>query len=147
MNNVRDLLRYKPSEVWTVSPYTSVFQALELMAEKNVGALPVMQEGKLVGMFSERDYPRKCILMGRHSKETRVLELMSSPVVTVNPSVTVEECLELMTNGKLRHLPVIEGGQVTGMVTIGDIGKWIISEQRTAIRDLEGFITGNSYGH
>ncbi len=147
MNNVRDLMRYKPSDVWTIGPYATVFQALELMAEKNVGALPVLQEGKLVGMFSERDYAWKCILMGRHSKETRVLELMSSPVVTVDPTMTVEECLELMTHRKLRHLPVLEAGQVAGMVTIGDIGKWIISEQRTAIRDLEGFITGNSYGH
>lgn len=147
MNNVRDLLRHKASEVWTISPYATVFEALELMAAKNVGALPVLQEGKLIGMFSERDYARKCILMGRHSKETRVLELMSSPVVTVDPSVRVEECLELMTNRKLRHLPVMADGTVAGMVTIGDIGKWIISEQRTAIRDLEGFITGNNYAH
>ncbi len=147
MNKVRDLLRYKPPEVWTIGPYATVFQALELMAEKNVGALPVLEGGKLVGMFSERDYARKCILMGRHSKETRVVELMSSPVVTVDPSMAVEECLEVMTNRKLRHLPVMDGGQLTGMVTIGDIGKWIISEQRTAIRDLEGFITGNGYAH
>lgn len=147
MNSVRDLLRYKPSDVWTIGPYATVFQALELMAEKNVGALPVLQEGKLVGMFSERDYARKCILMGRHSRETRVVELMSAPVVTADPTMTVEECLEVMTNRKLRHLPVIEGGELTGMVTIGDIGKWIISEQRTAIRDLEGFITGSGYAH
>lgn len=147
MNTVRDLLRYKPCDVWTTSPYATVFQALELMAEKNVGAVPVMQEGRLVGMFSERDYARKCILMGRHSKETRVVELMSSPVVTVDPSMTVAECLELMTNRKLRHLPVVEGGQMIGIVTIGDIGKWIISEQQTTIRDLEGFITGSSYAH
>jgi CBS domain-containing protein len=147
MNTVRDLLRYKPSDVWTISPYATVFQALELMAEKNVGALPVLQEGKLVGMFSERDYARKCILMGRHSRETRVLELMSSPVLTVDPSTTVEQCLEMMTNRKLRHLPIVEGGQVTGMVSIGDIGKWIISEQRSAIKDLEGFITGSNYAH
>jgi CBS domain-containing protein len=147
MNTVRDLLRYKPPDVWTIGPYATVFQALELMAEKNVGALPVLQEGKLVGMFSERDYARKCILMGRHSRETRVLELMSAPVITVDPSTTVEECLEMMTNRKLRHLPVVEGGQLAGMVTIGDIGKWIISEQRSAIRDLEGFITGSNYAH
>jgi CBS domain-containing protein len=147
VNNVGDLLRYKPSEVWTVSPYATVFEALELMAEKNVGAVPVLEDGKLVGMFSERDYARKCILMGRHSKETRVLDLMSSPVITVDPSMTVEQCLELMTERKLRHLPVLEGGILTGMVSIGDIGKWIISEQRTAIRDLEGFITGNNYAH
>jgi CBS domain-containing protein len=147
MNSVGDLLRYKPSGVWTVSPYATVFQALELMAEKNVGAVPVLEEGKLVGMFSERDYARKCILMGRHSKETRVLDLMSSPVITVDPSMTVEQCLELMTDRKLRHLPVLEGGKLTGMVSIGDIGKWIISEQRSAIRDLEGFITGNNYAH
>ena len=147
MNTVRDLVRYKPSDVWTIGPYATVFQALELMAAKNVGALPVLQEGKLIGMFSERDYARKCILMGRHSKETRVLELMSAPVLTVDPSMTVDECLELMTNRKLRHLPVVESGRLSGMVTIGDIGKWIISEQRSAIKDLEGFITGNSYAH
>jgi CBS domain-containing protein len=147
MNKVRDLLRFKPTEVWTIGPYATVYQALELMAQKNIGALPVLESGKLIGMFSERDYARKCILMGRHSKETRVLELMSAPVVTVDPNVTVEGCLELMTMRKLRHLPVVEQNQLLGMVTIGDIGKWIISEQQTAIRDLEGFITGNSYAH
>lgn len=147
MNTVRDLLRYKPAGLWTISPYATVFVALELMAEKNVGALPVLEDGKLIGMFSERDYARKCILMGRHSKETRVLELMSSPVVTVQSDMTIDECLELMTERKLRHLPVLEGGRVTAIISIGDIGKWIISEQRTAIRDLEGFITGNGYAH
>jgi CBS domain-containing protein len=145
VNKVKDLLRYKPADVWTIGPYATVYEALELMAVKNVGALPVVEEGKLVGMFSERDYARKCILLGRHSKETRVVDLMSAPVVTVEPEMTVEDCLQLMTERKLRHLPVIIQGKLGGMVTIGDIGKWIISEQRTAIRDLEGFITGNSY--
>lgn len=147
MNKIRDLLRYKTGNVWTISPRATVYEALELMAEKNVGALCVVEEGRLVGIFSERDYARKCILMGRHSRETLVVELMSSPVVTIDPNFSIEQCLTMMTERQFRHLPVLEGDQLTGIVSIGDIGKWVISEQRTAIHDLEGYITGNSYAH
>jgi CBS domain-containing protein len=145
MNKIKDLLRYKPREVWTIRPDATVYEALELMAEKNVGALPVVEKDALIGIFSERDYARKCILMGRHSKETLVSELMSSPVVTINSDFTIEQCLGLMTERQFRHLPVVEGGELHGIVSIGDIGKWVILEQRTLIHDLEGYITGSGY--
>ena len=145
MNKIKDLLRYKPTAVWTIAPAATVYQALELMAEKNVGALPVTQDDQLLGIFSERDYARKGILQGRHSRETLVSELMSSPVVTIDEDFTIEQCLALMTERQFRHLPVLQNGQLIGIVSIGDIGKWVISEQRTMIQDLEGFITGNSY--
>ncbi len=147
VNKIKDLLRYKPADVWTIESRATVYEALELMAEKNVGALPVVDQGQLVGIFSERDYARKCILMGRHSRDTLVTELMSSPVETIDPFCTIEQCLALMTERHFRHLPVVEEGRVTGIVSIGDIGKWVISEQRTAIHDLEGYITGNGYAH
>jgi CBS domain-containing protein len=147
VNKIRDLLRYKSGDVWTISPKATVYEALELMADKNIGALPVVEDGRLVGIFSERDYARKCILMGRHSRETLVSELMSSPVVTINADYTIEQCLSMMTERQFRHLPVVEADQLTGIVSIGDIGKWVISEQRSTIHDLEGYITGNSYAH
>jgi CBS domain-containing protein len=147
VNKISDLLRYKTGDVWTIGPKATIYEALELMAEKNIGALPVVEEGRLVGIFSERDYARKCILMGRHSKETLVSELMSSPVVTIDSSFTIEQCLTMMTERQFRHLPVLEEDQLTGIVSIGDIGKWVISEQRSTIHDLEGYITGNGYAH
>jgi CBS domain-containing protein len=147
VNKIRDLLRYKPEDVWTISPQATVYDALALMAEKNIGALPVVEEGRLVGIFSERDYARKCVLMGRHSRETLVSELMSSPVVTIDPNFSIEQCLAMMTERKFRHLPVLEEGQVTGIVSIGDIGKWVIAEQGATIHNLEGYITGNGYAH
>jgi CBS domain-containing protein len=145
MSIVKELLRQKPAQVWTIGPYTTVYRALEVMAEKNVGALPAVAGGNLVGIFSERDYARKCILMGRNSKDTMVADLMSSPVITITPDVSVEECLALMTTRQIRHLPVMEDGHLTGIVSIGDIGKALIAEQKIVIRDLEGYITGNSY--
>lgn len=144
MNKVKDLLRYKPN-VWTIGPGATVYDALVLMAEKNIGAVPVVEREELIGIFSERDYARKCILMGRNSKETAVGELMSSPVVTINPDFTIEQCLALMTDRQFRHLPVVDESGLCGIVSIGDIGKWVISEQRTLIHDLEGYITGNGY--
>ena len=142
MNNVKDILRRKSSYVWTIGPDDTVYRALEVMAERNVGALPVMEGDQLIGIFSERDYARKCILMGRHSDETPVRELMSSPVVTIDPGFGIDECLAMMTNRQFRHLPVLAEGRLTGIVSIGDIVKWIISEQRSEIRDLESYIRG-----
>jgi len=141
MSTIKQILRYKP-EVWTIEPDATVYKALELMAEKNVGALPVVQADQLIGVFSERDYARKGILQGRASKDTAVAELMSSPVITVTPETTINECLSLMVDRRIRHLPVVEDERLIGIVTIGDIGKAIISEQQVAIRDLEGYITG-----
>jgi CBS domain-containing protein len=145
MITVRDMLKRKPAEVWTVTHDMTVYEALELMAQKNVGAVPVVEEGRLVGMFSERDYARKGILVGRSSRATLVAELMSCPVVTIGPSLNVQECLRLMTERQIRHLPVMENEQMVGLVSIGDIGKALISEQEVVIHDLEGYITGNAY--
>lgn len=143
MITIKEILRYKP-DMWTIEPDATVYRALELMAEKNIGALPVVQDGKLIGIFSERDYARKCILLGRFSKDTLVSELMSSPVVTVTPDMTVYQCMTVMTERRIRHLPVVKDGKLIGIVTIGDVGKAIISEQEVAIRSLEGYITGRA---
>lgn len=140
--DVKHVLQHKPAGVWSTSPRSTVYAALELLAEKNVGALPVLEEGRLVGIFSERDYARKVILRGRSSKEATVGELMSTPVYTVGPNEPIETCMQLMTERHIRHLPVIEGDRVVGMISIGDVGKAIIADQRVVIRDLESYITG-----
>lgn len=143
MITVKDLLAHKRSAgVWSIAPDATVYQALELMAEKNIGALLVMEEGRLVGVFSERDYARKCVLKGRNSRDTRVAELMSSPVIYVQPEQSAEHCLAIMTQRQIRHLPVVEGDAVIGVVSIGDVGKAIISDQQEALKDLVTYITG-----
>ncbi|MBM4457344.1 MAG: CBS domain-containing protein [Chloroflexi bacterium] len=143
MITVRDLLANKRVEgVWSVTPETTVYQALELMAEKNVGALLVMTDNRLIGVFSERDYARKCVLKGRNSRDTRVADLMSSPVIYVHAEQSAEQCLAIMTQRQIRHLPVMAGDEVIGVVSIGDVGKAIISHQQEALKDLETYITG-----
>lgn len=142
MATVRDVLRRKSAAVWTVPPDATVYRALELMAEKNIGAVLVTQNERLVGIFSERDYARKVILHGRSSREVTVGELMSSPVLCVPPEESIESCMALMTERHCRHLPVREGERLVGIVSIGDIGKAIIAEQEIAIRNLESYITG-----
>src|SRR5512143_624610 len=119
MSTVRQLLRAKRPEVWTIGPEASVYEALELMADKDIGAVPVLERGRLVGIFSERDYARKVVLRGKTSRETTVGELMTQVVFYVTPEQTVEECLALMTEKHVRHLPVLEGTQLTGLVSIG----------------------------
>ncbi len=141
MITVRDLLANKRAGVWTIAPDATVYQALELMAEKNVGALLVTESDRLVGIFSERDYARKCVLKGRNSRDTRVAELMSSPVIYVHAEQSAEQCLAIMTQRQIRHLPVMAGDEVIG-VSIGDVGKAIISDQQEALKDLETYITG-----
>jgi len=142
MSTVRQLLRDKQPEVWTIGPEASVYEALELMADKDIGALPVLERGRLVGIFSERDYARKVVLRGKTSRETTVGELMTQVVFYVTPEQTIEECLALMTEKRVRHLPVLEGMRLTGVVSIGDAVGAIIAEQRTTIHHLEDYITG-----
>jgi len=137
------ILMRKGTEVHSVPPDITVYEALEKMAEANIGALVVMQGNNLVGLFSERDYARKVILGGRSSKEVKVREIMSSPAVTVQPRTTVDECMHGMTEKRCRHLPVVEdGGRVLGVVSIGDLVNWIITAQDLAIRQLEDYISG-----
>jgi CBS domain-containing protein len=142
MKTVTLLLRAKGSEVLTVSPDAPVFAALGLMAERNVGALLVVEGGRLVGIFSERDYARKVILKGKSSKETSVREVMSANVLYVRPQHTIEECMALMTEKRVRHLPVLEGERLVGVISIGDIVKEIIAEQEFMIEQLQNYISG-----
>ncbi|MGE5301018.1 MAG: CBS domain-containing protein [Acidobacteriota bacterium] len=145
MITVRKILGTKGGSVWSVGPQTTAYEALQLMAEREVGALLVMDCDNVVGIFSERDYARKVILKGKSSKSTFVAELMSSPVFYIEPDKTIEDCMALMTAKHMRHLPVIEKGALIGLVSIGDVVNALITAQKVTIRDLENYITGNEY--
>lgn len=140
MKLVKDILVAKGSEIYSVGPDDSVFAALQMMAEKGVGALAVMQGGDLRGMISERDYARKVFLRGRSSPQTPVSEVMSGHVVCATPEQNAEECMALMTDKRVRHLPILANGRVVGMVSIGDLVKAIISDQKFVIEQLEHYI-------
>ena len=139
---IGSILNRKGSRVWSVSPDNSVFEAISLMAEKNIGALPVLEGDRLVGMISERDYARKVILLGRGSRETAVSEIMTRNLRTVRLDDSVQECMQLMTENRFRHLPVVQEDKLIGLISIGDCVNWIISAQNAAIDDLERFVTG-----
>lgn len=146
MMTIEELLRTKEvNEVWSVAPDEAVFIALQELAQKDIGALMVVENKQVVGIFSERDYARKIILKGKSSLETPVREVMTSIVVTVNPEDTVEECMTLMTDHHIRHLPVLNDGKVVGLVSIGDIVKAIINGQAKMINSLENYIVGTDY--
>jgi CBS domain-containing protein len=144
MTNIAHILKSKPDHsVYTITPTASVFDALMLMAEKNIGALVVLDGEKVVGMITERDYARKIVLMARISKETAVRDVMAVRVMFMRPTHTSEECMALMTEHRLRHFPVMDKGKLIGLISIGDLVKDIISEQKFTIQQLEHYITGD----
>ena len=142
MKKVRDILEVKGRDVWSIGPDASVFDALKIMADKDVGALVVLDGGNLVGIISERDYARKIALLGRASLTTQVKEIMTTDVVCVDPEQNVDECMAVVTEKRIRHLPVLENGELIGLISIGDLVKSIITEQQFIIEQLERYITG-----
>lgn len=143
MTTVRSVLQAKENNIWSITPDALVFDALKIMAEKNIGALLVMQKEKLAGIFSERDYARKIILKGESSRTTAVKDVMTSGVLYVTADQSIDECMALMTNKHIRHLPVLENGKLIGLISIGDVVKAIISEHEYTIKQLENYITGS----
>jgi CBS domain-containing protein len=142
MKIVRDILQTKGHEVWSIRPDETVYEALKIMADKNVGALVVLEGQTVVGIMSERDYARKVILQGKSSREVRVGQIMTSRVYYVRPEQTIQECMAQMTDKHVRHLPVLENDSLIGVISIGDVVKSIIAEQESTIRLLEDYITG-----
>ena len=142
VGTVSSLLSDKNPHIWTVKPDATVYEAIALMAEKNIGAVPVVDRGKLLGLLSERDYTRKIILQGKSSKKTSVYEIMSPHLFTVSPCDTVGECMRLMTEKRVRHLPVMENGNFVGILSIGDVVRWMISAQTATIDQLTKYIYG-----
>ena len=139
---ISTLLHHKPAALWSIEPEATVFEAIKLMAEKNIGSLLVMSGGRLAGVFTERDYSRKIALQGKSSKDTRVRQIISSQIVSVTPQHSIEDCMKLMTEHRVRHLPVLDGEKVVGLVSIGDLVNWIISAQNAAIAQIEQYIAG-----
>jgi CBS domain-containing protein len=146
VDTVRLVLKQKDQNIWSVSPDACVYDAIEIMADKYVGALMVVAEGELIGVVSERDYARKVILQGKSSKETQVKEIMTSPAIFVTPEQTVEDGMRIMTDKHIRHLPVIEDRILLGVVSIGDLVKWMISAQQQTISQLHSYITSQYPG-
>ncbi len=142
-DRVSAILKDKGVQIWSITPEATVYEALEVMAGKGVGALPVISSGQLVGLLSERDYARKIVLRGRSSRETKVAEVMSTPAITVAPDCSVAEAMRIMTESRVRHLPVVgcDGG-LAGIISIGDLVKWIITSQEATIRQLHDYIAG-----
>lgn len=143
---INEILQHKPAAVWSIGPDATVFESIQLMADKNIGALLVIENDKLVGVISERDYTRKIALRGRLSRETKVREIVSTPAISVTPTHTVEDCMRLMTDHRVRHLPVLEQDRVVGIVSIGDLVNWVITAQSAAIQQLQTYISGYNPG-
>jgi len=143
---VRSLLRLKGRTVWSIAPDATVFNAIQLMSEKQIGCLVVLSGGYLAGVISERDYARKVILKGRSSNETRVRDIMSTPALYVTPDQTIDEAMRVMTTRRIRHLPVLEGDTVIGVLSIGDLVNWIVTSQQQTIRHLHSYIAGQYPG-
>lgn len=142
-DTISTLLKNKGREVYTIGPSTTVFDALAMMADRRVGALLVVEDNRLLGVVSERDYARKVILQGRSSRDTQVSEIMTPDLITVTPKDTVDRCMKLMTAERIRHLPVLEGGQIVGIVSLGDLVKSIIGAQEAEIQHLHAYIAGS----
>jgi CBS domain-containing protein len=143
MNFISTILKTKSSNILTVTPDTSTYDALQIMADNNVGALLVVKGENLVGIFSERDYARKVVLKGKTSRDTKVSEMMTTNVLYIGPNCTIDECMALMTKKRIRHIPVMEDNKLIGVVSIGDVVKQIISEHESTIQQLENYITGS----
>jgi CBS domain-containing protein len=142
MKTVREILQTKGHDIWSITPEATVYEALKTMADKEVGALLVIDQGHIYGILSERDYARKVILKGKFSKDVPVREIMTDRVLYVRPSQTVEECMALMIDKRVRHLPVIEDGKIVGLISIGDVVKGLITEKELLIEELENYIIG-----
>jgi CBS domain-containing protein len=140
--SINEILAHKGAQIWAVPPSGTVFEAVQIMADQNIGAVLVMDEGALVGVVSERDYTRKIVLKGKSSRETLVREILTEPIV-VRRTDTIEDCMKLMTAHRVRHLPVVDGNRVIGLVSIGDLVNWIIRAQDATISQLEGYISGH----
>ena len=143
---VEAILKDKGTDIWSVSPDTPAFDAMSLMSNKNIGSILVMSEGLLIGILSERDYARKVLLGGKASRKTLVGEIMTSPVITVSPFHSIDDCMRIITAKRIRHLPVVENEKVLGVISIGDLVNWIISTQEETIQYLHGYITGRYPG-
>jgi CBS domain-containing protein len=146
IDTVRLILKQKGQNVWSVPPEACVYEAIEIMADKHAGALLVISEGNLVGVVSERDYARKVILQGKSSKQTQVKEIMTSPAIFVTPEQTIEDSMRIMTEKHIRHLPVVENGKILGVVSIGDLVKWMLSAQQHTISQLHNYINSQYPG-
>ena len=143
MGKVRNILQTKGNAVYSVDPDMMVYRAIELMCEKNIGGLLIVENGKLVGIFTERDYARKLILKGKSSKDTPIKDLMTSNLVTVSPDTYIDDCMRVMTGRKIRHLPVLDNGNLVGLISIGDVVHYVIEEQKSIIEHLEHYVTGH----